>query len=51
MNSIGFIDSDEDIDEHIDTTVYKEALDGLVSKQPDNKNFQELLEAYKKNNE
>ncbi len=51
MNSIGFIDSDEDIDAHIDTTVYKEALDGLVSKQPDNKNFQDLLEAYEKNNE
>lgn len=51
MNSIGFINSDEDIKAHIDSTVYKEALDGLISIQPDNKNFQDLLDAYKENNE
>ena len=51
MNDIGFIDSDEDIDEHIDTTVYKEALDNLISEQPDNENFHDLLEVYGANNE
>jgi len=51
MNTIGFINSDEDIDKHIDTTVYKEALDNLIEQHPDNKNFQDLLEVYKENDE
>ncbi|MDD1761226.1 MAG: ABC transporter substrate-binding protein [Methanothrix sp.] len=51
MNTIGFISSDEDIDEHIDTSIYKEALDNLIAQQPDNENFQDLLEVYEENDE
>lgn len=51
MNTIGYIDSNEDIDEHIDSSVYKQALDELIAEQPNNENYQELLEFYSENDE
>ena len=51
VNTIGYIHSSEDIDKHIDTSVYKQALDELIKDQPNNQNYQDLLEFYKKNDE
>ena len=51
LNTIGYIKSDENIEQHIDTSVYKQALDELVKESPDNKNYRNLLEFYKKNDE
>lgn len=51
VNNIGYIHSSEDIDKHIDTSVYKQALDELTKNQPKNQNYQDLLEFYKKNDE
>ncbi len=50
LNTIGYIDSDEDIDKHIDPLVYKQALDELIEENPDDKIYQELLEYYNENN-
>lgn len=51
MNTIGFINSNEDIDKHIDPSVYKQALDELIKDDPKNKNYQDLLTFYKENDE
>ena len=51
LNTIGYIKSAENIEQHIDTSVYKQALDELVKESPDNKNYRDLLEFYKKNDE
>jgi NitT/TauT family transport system substrate-binding protein len=51
LNTIGYIKSDENIEQHIDTSVYKQALDELAKENPDNKNYRDLLEFYKKNDE
>ena len=51
LNTIGYINSDENIEQHIDTSVYKQALDELITKSPDNENYKELLEFYNKNDE
>ncbi len=49
LNTIGYIDSDEDIDKHIDPSVYKQALDELIEENPDDKIYKDLLEFYNKN--
>jgi len=51
LNSIKFIDSNEDIDKHIDPSVYKQALDELIEEDPKNQNYQDLLIFYKENDE
>jgi len=51
MNTIGYLDSDKDIDQHIDASVYKQALDELIAESPDNENYKKLLEFYKENDE
>lgn len=51
LNTIGFISSSEDIDKHIDPSVYKQALDELIKEDPKNKNYQDLLTFYKENDE
>ena len=51
LNTIGYINSDESIEQHVDTSVYKQALDELITESPDNENYKELLEFYNKNDE
>ena len=51
MNTIGYLNSDEDIESHIDVSVYKQALDELLAEDPDNENYKKLLEFYKENDE
>lgn len=51
LNTIGYINSEESIEQHIDTSVYKQALDELITQSPDNENYKELLEFYNKNDE
>ncbi len=51
MNTIGYLNSDKDIDQHIDASVYKQALDELIAESPDNENYKKLLEFYKENDE
>ena len=40
------IDSTDKIEGSIDTTIFKEALDQILEKYPDNNNYKDLLEAY-----
>ncbi len=51
VNTIGYVHSTEDIDKHIDTSVYKEALDDLNKENPNNDSYKALLEFYNKNDQ
>lgn len=52
MNDFGYINNKEiNIEDYIDTKVYKDALDELLKEYPDEKFYQEKLETYKNNNE
>lgn len=42
--------TDVDVDDHIDTSVYKEALDEIIAEYPDDAFFQEQLEIYNEYN-
>lgn len=42
MKKTGFIKTDIDINDHIDTKVYKSALDRLIKENPSNKNYARL---------
>ncbi len=42
MKQTGFINTDIDINDHIETAIYKSALDKLVAMNPDNQNYQKL---------
>lgn len=51
MKSFGYIsDSSIDIEDHIDTSVYKSALDSLIKKYPDDDFFQQKLKIFNENN-
>lgn len=52
LNSSGFFpeDTDEDVNEHIDTEVYKEALDEMIAEYPDNEFLQDQLDIYNQYN-
>lgn len=50
MKETGFINSDITMDDHIDTTVYKTALDRLLKEQPDNRNYKQLSTEFAVNN-
>ncbi|HWQ19725.1 MAG TPA: ABC transporter substrate-binding protein, partial [Methanotrichaceae archaeon] len=49
VNTIGYVNSDEDIDKHIDPTLYKQALDELIKANPNDEIYKDLLANYKKN--
>ncbi|NLZ80503.1 MAG: ABC transporter substrate-binding protein [Clostridiales bacterium] len=46
----GYYDAEVDLTKHIDTTVYKNALDAIAKREPDNETFKELQEVYRNNN-
>jgi NitT/TauT family transport system substrate-binding protein len=46
----GYIPQDYPIDKHINTDLYKQALDSVIKKNPKDKIYQEMLTFYKKNN-
>ncbi len=47
MKKTGFIESDIDINDHINVDIYKNALDKIASENPDNKNYQALQAEFK----
>ncbi len=51
MKDSGYIDTDVKIEDHIDSTVYKQALDELIKENPDDQFYQNLLSEYQKMNE
>ncbi|MCK9305934.1 MAG: ABC transporter substrate-binding protein [Methanoculleus sp.] len=51
LKSIGYIDTDIRIQDHVDTSVYKQALDELASGNPDDPVYRQLLEDYKEMDE
>lgn len=51
VNTIGYVHSTENIDQHIDTSVYKQALDEIIKAQPNDDIYKELLQYYQKNDE
>jgi len=46
LKSIGYVNTTVNIDDHIDTTVYKQALDELVKQNPTNTVYQQLESDY-----
>jgi NitT/TauT family transport system substrate-binding protein len=50
MKDSGYIDTNIKIEDHIDNTVYKEALDELISENPNDQFYHKLLSDYKKMN-
>ena len=50
MQSIGYINSTVDIRDHVDTSVYKQALDELAKQHPENTVYQQLEADYPKQN-
>lgn len=46
----GYIPQDYPIDKHINTAIYKQALDSVIKKEPKDKIYQQMLTFYKKNN-
>jgi NitT/TauT family transport system substrate-binding protein len=42
MKQTGFIKTGIDINDHIETAIYKSALDKLIAKNPENRNYQQL---------
>lgn len=50
MNNIGYIDSDLNIEEHINTELYKQALDQLTEENPDSDYYKEKQAFFAENN-
>ncbi|WP_136513185.1 ABC transporter substrate-binding protein [Geomonas edaphica] len=50
IRDAGYITHDYPIDQHINTTLYKQALDSIVKREPKDKVYQQMLAFYKKNN-
>lgn len=46
----GYIPKDYPVEKHINTDIYKQALDSVIKKNPKDKVYQEMLTFYKKNN-
>lgn len=51
MKDSGYIDTEVKIEDHIDSTVYKQALDELIKENPDDSFYQNLLSEYQEMNE
>ncbi|GAB7027396.1 ABC transporter substrate-binding protein [Geotalea toluenoxydans] len=50
IRDAGYIAQDYPLDKHINTTIYKQALDGVIRKSPKDKIYQQMLAFYKRNN-
>jgi NitT/TauT family transport system substrate-binding protein len=50
IKDAGYITQDYPLDKHINTSLYKEALDAVIKKEPKDKIYKEMLSYYKKNN-
>ncbi|MDY0222891.1 MAG: ABC transporter substrate-binding protein [Desulfobacterium sp.] len=50
MKETGYITSDINMDDHINVTLYKSALDKLIKKNPKNENYNKLSEQFVINN-
>ena len=50
MNKAGYISSDLNIDDHINTDIYQHALANLLKQEPNNKIYQELEEHFHQDN-
>lgn len=46
----GYIPQDYPVDKHINTALYKDALDSIIKRNPKEKIYQDMLTFYKKNN-
>jgi NitT/TauT family transport system substrate-binding protein len=51
MRAIGYIPNDYPIEKHINTEVYRQALETVIKREPKDKIYQEMLAFYKKNNQ
>ena len=54
MNAIGYLPEEAknvDIHKHIDTTIYREALDIVLKRYPDDPIFKEMDKFFKENNQ
>ena len=51
MKDSGYVNTTVNIDDHIDTTIYKQALDELIKENPNDSFYQNLLSDYKKMND
>ncbi|QEM68745.1 ABC transporter substrate-binding protein [Geobacter sp. FeAm09] len=49
IREAGYIPQDYPIDKHINTDIYKQALDSVIKKNPKDKVYQQMLSFYKKN--
>ncbi|ACM20884.1 ABC transporter, periplasmic substrate-binding protein, NMT1/THI5-like domain-containing [Geotalea daltonii FRC-32] len=50
IRDAGYIAQDYPLDKHINTTIYKQALDGVIRKSPKDKIYKQMLTFYKRNN-
>ncbi|WP_243375105.1 ABC transporter substrate-binding protein [Geotalea sp. SG265] len=50
IRDAGYIATEYPIDKHINTAIYKQALDRVIKKNPKDKTYQAMLSFYKKNN-
>lgn len=50
IRDAGYITQDFPIERHINTALYKQALDSVLKKEPKDKIYQQMLAFYKKNN-
>jgi NitT/TauT family transport system substrate-binding protein len=50
VREAGYITQDYPIDRHINTTLYKQALDSVIKREPKDKVYQQMLAFHKKNN-
>jgi NitT/TauT family transport system substrate-binding protein len=50
IKDAGYITQDYPLEKHINTTLYKDALDAVIKKNPKDKIYQEMLAFHKKNN-
>lgn len=50
IREAGYITQEYPVDRHINTTIYKQALDGVIRQNPKDKVYQQMLTFYKKNN-
>ncbi len=51
MKDSGYITTDVKVEDHIDTTIYKQALDEIITENPDDQFYQKLLVDYRLMNE
>lgn len=50
VRDAGYITQDYPMDRHINTHIYKQALDSVIKREPKDKIYQQMLAFYKKNN-